>query len=86
MTDVRDGRPANCSSIPDLGSRYFLQIVPTDQWVSGCLFSGVKRPKREADHLTPFRLEVTCAWSGISTPPYTFLVRCSFKVNVTLTS
>jgi hypothetical protein len=37
------------------------------------LFSGVKRPGREADHSPPTSVEVKKMWIYTSTPPYTFM-------------
>jgi hypothetical protein len=39
------------------------------QWVPGAPYLGVKRPGREADHLTPSSAEVKNEWSYTSTPP-----------------
>jgi hypothetical protein len=42
---------------------------PPIQWVPGALSLGVKRPRREANHIPPSSAEVTKAWSYTSTPP-----------------
>jgi hypothetical protein len=41
------------SSRPVLGP-----TQPPIQWVPGALFTGVKRPEREADHLPPSSVEI----------------------------
>jgi hypothetical protein len=58
---------------PALGSTYSIQ------WVPGALSPGVKRPGREADHSSPFSVEVKNAWSYASTPPYVLMVRYLVK-------
>jgi hypothetical protein len=45
------------SSRPVLGP-----IQPPIQWVPGSLYSGVKRPRREADHSPPVSAEVKKMW------------------------
>jgi hypothetical protein len=49
------------------------------QWVQGALSLGVKRPRREADHLPPSSVEVKNAWSYTSTPQYVFMAWCLVK-------
>ena len=44
------------------------------QWVTGVLFPGVQRPRREADHSPSFSTEVKNKWSFPSAPPYAFAV------------
>jgi hypothetical protein len=46
---------------------------PHTQWVTGALFAGVKRSKREADHSLPSSAEVKNVWSYVSTHPYVFV-------------
>jgi hypothetical protein len=75
-------RPRGRSSSPDrvknflfsTSSRpalWFTQL--TIQWVSGALYSGVKRPGREADHSPPTSAEVKKTWVYTSTPSYAFM-------------
>jgi hypothetical protein len=45
-------------------------IQPLVQCVTGALSSGVKRPRREADHSHPSKKN---AWSHNSAPPYVFM-------------
>jgi hypothetical protein len=45
---------------------------PPIQWVPGVLISGVKRPRREADHSPSSGAEVKNAWSYISAPSTRF--------------
>jgi hypothetical protein len=52
---------------------------PPIQWVPGALSLGVKRPGREADHLSPSSVEVKNAWSHTSTSQYAFMAWCSVK-------
>jgi hypothetical protein len=52
------------SSRQSLGSTQ----TPT-RWVPDALFSGVKRPGREADHSPPASAEVKKMWFYTSTPP-----------------
>jgi hypothetical protein len=56
------------SSRPALGSTQ----TPI-QWVPWALSSGVKRPVREADHLSPASWDVKKMWLYTSTPPYAFM-------------
>jgi hypothetical protein len=42
----------------------------------GNLFPGVKRPRREADHLLPTSAEVKKMWTYTSTPPCGFMACC----------
>jgi hypothetical protein len=57
-------------SIPGRDKRFFLySTAPTlvrIQWVSGVLSPGVKRPRREADHLHPSNAKVK---NGGAIPP-----------------
>jgi hypothetical protein len=46
---------------------------------TGGSIPGEKRPGREADHSTPSGAEVKNVWSYTCTPPYVFMVLCSFK-------
>jgi hypothetical protein len=41
---------------------------PPNQWVPGNITPGVKRPGREADHLTSSSAEVKNAWNCTSAP------------------
>jgi hypothetical protein len=52
---------------------------PPIQWVPGALFTGVKRPVREADYSPPSSAEVKNAWHCNSTPPYVFMLWCLVK-------
>jgi hypothetical protein len=47
---------------------------PPVQWIPGTFSPDVKRPKREADHSSPFSAEVKNAWRYTSTPKYIFHV------------
>jgi len=40
---------------------------------TGDFFSGVKRPRRVADHLLPTAEEVDNEWNCIVTPPHAFM-------------
>jgi hypothetical protein len=53
---------------PALGS-----TQPPNQWVSGALSPGVKRPGCEADHSPPASAEVKKMWIYTSTPLYAFM-------------
>jgi len=52
---------------------------PPIQLIPGALSLGVKRPGREADHLSPPSAEVKNAWSYTSTPTYVFIAWCLIK-------
>jgi hypothetical protein len=52
------------ASRPDLGP-----AQSPIQWVPGAVSLGVKRPGREADHLSPSSAEAKNEWSYKSTPP-----------------
>jgi hypothetical protein len=62
-----------------LGARIFTSLWRPDrppiQWVSGgeCLFLGLKRPGREADHSPPTSAEVKKTWVYTFTPQYVFV-------------
>jgi hypothetical protein len=56
------------SSKPDLGP-----TQPPIQWISGTLYTGVKRPGREEDYSLPTSVEVKETWIYTSTPPYVFM-------------
>jgi hypothetical protein len=43
--------------------------------ILGSLFSGVKRPDREADHSYPPSTELKNAWSYTSTSPSAYLIK-----------
>jgi len=51
---------------------------------TGCSIAGLKRPGREANHSHPSNAEVKNAWSYTSTPKYSFMARCSVKLNLYL--
>jgi hypothetical protein len=53
---------------------------PPIQWVPGALFLRVKRPEREADHLSPSSAEVMNVWAYISIPQYAFMAWCSAEI------
>jgi hypothetical protein len=55
-------------SRPLLGS-----TKPLIQWVSGALFTRVKRPGRVADRSTPTSVEIKDMWIYTSIPPYTLM-------------
>jgi hypothetical protein len=50
-------------------------IQPPIQWVQESISTGIMRPGRETDHLSPFIAEVKNTRSYSSTPPYVFMVR-----------
>ena len=74
---LRRGRPRGRGSIPCKERQFLIQIFqlpvgsirPHENWVQG-YFSGIKRPKPEADHTAG---EVTNAWRYTSTPLHTFV-------------
>jgi len=47
---------------------------PPIQWIT-----GVKRPRREANHSPHSSAEVKNAWGYTSTPQYAFMAWCSVK-------
>jgi hypothetical protein len=59
------------------------EIHPASNPVSKALFSGVKRPEREADRSLPTSTEVKNVWIYPSTPPY-FMTWCLSNENLPL--
>jgi hypothetical protein len=53
-------------------------MSPT-RWISGILYSEVKRLERESDHLPPYSSEVKNTRSFTSTPSYIFMAWCLRK-------
>jgi hypothetical protein len=51
-------------------------IQPPIQKVLWALSSGVKRPRREADHSPPTNTVLKNTWIHTSTPPYVFMAWC----------
>ena len=71
-------RPANRSSIPSRGERFYLSpklpdMQPAMQCVAKALSSVVKRPGREADHSPRSSSEFKNYWSYTSTPKYALM-------------
>jgi hypothetical protein len=58
---------------------------PPIRWVLGILSPGIKRPGREADHLSPTSAEVKNTWSYTSTPQYVFMIWLLVKHRVNFT-
>jgi hypothetical protein len=82
---LRAGRTRDGSSSPGRVKKFLFSTSfrpgmgptqPPIQWVPGALFSGVKRPGREADHSAPTTAEVKKIWIYTSTPPYAFMALC----------
>jgi hypothetical protein len=79
-TGLQAGRPKNRDSISGMVKRFFLFSInsrpalkptqPLIQWVPGLLFPGIKRPKREADHIPSSSAEDKDG-GAISPLPYT---------------
>jgi hypothetical protein len=55
------------------------------QCVQGAPFSGVERPRHEADHPLPSCAEVKNTYSYSSTFPYLFMMWCLIKLRVKFT-
>jgi hypothetical protein len=81
---LRAGRPRVQSSSPGKGKNFLPStssrpvLGPTQppvQWETRALSLGVKRPRREADHLPPSSTEVKNTWIYISTSPYVFVAQ-----------
>jgi hypothetical protein len=62
MTSLWPGQTRKRGSIPGKGRRSsHLEIVqtgPGTHWIPHAVFAKLKRPRREADHLTPLTVEV----------------------------
>jgi hypothetical protein len=46
------------------------------QWLRGVFSTGVKTPRREADHSSPSTAEIKNAYIHTSTPPHVFMAWC----------
>ena len=66
--------PRNNDLVPCVRRRFFASLEHPDSrthppsYSVGSLYTGVKRPRREADHSSPFSAEIENEWSSISTP------------------
>jgi hypothetical protein len=49
---------------------------PPIQWVMEALLLGIKRLRRETEHLSSTSVEVKNMWIYIPTPPYVFIALC----------
>jgi hypothetical protein len=52
------------------------------QWVPGAVSLGVKRLRREADHLPPASAKVKKMWTYTFTPPYVFMAYLSTRTTL----
>jgi hypothetical protein len=70
MTVLGNAEPGNRDSIPDKGKRFFfLRLRPDRLWGPPNIYSGVKRLRREADHLPPSSVNVKNTLGYTFTPP-----------------